>query len=122
MEQDQSKTQSAVDVRSSGLLAAAKLIESVGACISMYLPGGDRSLSPENLVEVLRDQDGWLAKQYNITPERFREWRIYMANQQCTGTTRKGHQCLNRGAHYPEPNRFVPGESDRCNLHVDVSR
>ena len=107
----------------SEVLAAAKIIEKVGAYIGMDFPGGEMSLSPEDLVDVLQDEDAWLAKQYGISTDRFKAWRVYMQqNQQCTGNTRNGKQCKNRGgAQYVTPQRFVPGESDRCSLHVDLS-
>lgn len=105
------------------LLAAAKLIESVGAQIWMHLPDDIRRLSPEDLVEVVKDLDGWLAKQYGISAERIRAWRIYHEeDEQCTGTTAKGRRCLNKGPSFPKPVGFLPGESDRCECHVDVSR
>jgi hypothetical protein len=101
------------------ILEAARLIESLGAVISYVSFDGHFSVSPEDLVEIANDADGWLSKRYGITRSRHVEWRAYMqdSTSQCTGRTRSGKRCRGRGKNYPGAAEFTPGFHDRCPLH-----
>jgi len=72
----------------------------------------------EDLRLLLHDPDAYLAKSYKVTVERFRAWReFFNDDKQCRGTTKRGRRCRNF-VDVRTPEGFVPGISDRCDLHT----
>ena len=89
----------------------------------LSLPDGHSIQFPiEDFEKVKADPIGYAAKHYGVDEWRFRAWIHYMDSAcQCTGTTKKGNQCRNAGEDLPSLANFLPGVSDRCDCHVDIS-
>lgn len=54
-----------------------------------------------------------------VSITRFKLWKAFYDNPQCTGLTKSGSQCQHAGLQDPTygPTKFIPGKSDRCAIH-----
>lgn len=101
------------------------LIPSVRVLCEVQLPGfGNYSLflNPAQVPAYYANPVEFCARHFKTTPERFRAWLIYHEEEcRCTGVTRTGRRCNSYGPLDTHPANFVPGESDRCFHHADLS-
>lgn len=100
------------------------LVPLVHVFCEIQLPAGKSfHLEPAQMPAYCADPIGFCARHFQTTPERFSAWLIYYEEKcQCTGITHSGRQCNSGGQLDVHPSRFVPGESDRCFHHMDISK
>ncbi len=79
--------------------------------------GGMYSLTTADVVEILRDPDGLMARLAGVDRATLARWREREADRwQCTATTRAGRRC--RVLVDVQPNEgYDPARDDRCPIH-----
>jgi hypothetical protein len=90
----------------------------------VQLPGTGYKLllNPDQISIYQNDPIAFCAQYFHTTSERFRAWLIYYEEHcQCNGITRTGQRCNSHGPLDVSPTDFIPGESDRCFQHVNLS-
>lgn len=102
------------------ILEAGRFITTFGVHLVVYLGNTQHSISPEDLVKIVKDPNQWCADAYGVPKELFIAWDAFIrSHARCTGITRSGKQCRNELYPYPTVHRFHPRISDRCRFHEE---
>ncbi|MDE2099869.1 MAG: hypothetical protein KGL39_21630 [Patescibacteria group bacterium] len=101
------------------LKSAAETVLSCGCGI--HVGGFETIKDSDDFISFCRDKYEWLAQRSGVSKEIYLKWLNFRnSGNQCTRTTSKGRQCKNHNWNFLGPEKFVPGESDRCNKHIDI--
>ena len=78
---------------------------------------GHMTISAGDLVSFLKDADGFVAARFGVTKYLYQQWLQHNKQLTCTheGCQRKIPGVL-------KPSKFIPGDSDRCHVHREVSK
>ena len=92
-----------------------------GCDISIRAAGGMfTAQSAFDVEQWMQDKDGFTARANGTTVERVRSWKAFHEEGcRCRATTKKGTQC-NNWCEGDDVDKFVPGISDRCHLHIGM--
>jgi hypothetical protein len=78
--------------------------------------------SSASLNMALKDREAEFASRYGCSVDIYRQAVAVRREGRCTGITKQGHRCNNGVDSYGfHPGNFIPGRSDRCRQHWDIS-
>jgi|ERR1700678_3253335 len=97
------------------LIAAANLVEATGA--EICIDNCRYRLTPQDLVLYTKDHEAFYAKHHGLTIAQWRAWVDHRDTWQCTATTKRGKRCENQTDGVSEPEKFIPGKTDKCRIH-----
>ncbi len=79
-------------------------------------------LSPERVLEFMRDEEAFMAKTLGVSVERLRdflEW--HEEGRPCQALTVDGTPCRNKVSEYFDVDKYQPGINDHCYIHLKNS-
>ena len=84
--------------------------------------GSTYDLTPEQVLLRMNDPDACVREMYGATQEHWEAFQAYTDTMfRCTGITKAGTPCRNRGDDAFELSNFIRGYTDRCHIHRDNS-
>jgi hypothetical protein len=79
-------------------------------------------LSPERVLEFMRDEEAFMAKTLGVSVERLRGFlKWYKEGRPCRSLTVEGRLCRNKVSEYFDVDKYQPGINDRCYIHQKKS-
>ena len=79
-------------------------------------------LSPERVLEFMRDEEAFMAKILGVSVERLRDFlKWHEEGRPCRALTVEGRPCRNKVSEYFDVDKYQPGINDRCYIHLKKS-
>lgn len=83
--------------------------------------GGNRTvhLTPEQLLDYVKDPVAYLAKLYGVSSQEYIEWHQSEYSVRCSAKTTAGKQCKHNveGGNRVEPKAWVQMQGGYCSIH-----
>jgi len=76
-------------------------------------------LSPERVLEFMRDEEAFMAKMLGVSVERLRDFlKWHEEGRPCQALTVDGTPCRNKVSEHFDVDKYQPGINDRCYIHL----
>ena len=84
--------------------------------VHIHPVAGHMSINATDFVRFLKDPSNYIANRFGVSKHLYQQWLTHSQKPQCSHP-----DCHKLTAQVSQPNRFTPGDSDRCGLHREIN-
>jgi len=94
-------------------------LSEAGIQLAVSLVDGMYSLTPDEVIEYLKNPDLFAARKRGVTLDHWLGWKHFVENPRCYAITKKGKPCKILPTGSFNLKGFIPGVSEYCHVHQE---